>query len=131
MAENWLMEPTPPTKDFFQLLSTMQLPGAKGYGTHMGIHFSTSTTDFSLAQELQNACLIQHTNMELLINSNGKKQASKKNWNEREYQVQENVYVAQKYVKMSCDTNQFPSFLFFGPNTKPHGVRGLSKNYHI
>ena len=32
---------------------------------------------------------------------------------------------------MYCDKNQFPELTFCGPYNKPHGVRGLSKNYHI
>ena len=30
---------------------------------------------------------------------------------------------------MYCDTNQFPTLPFFGPHTKTHGARGLSKHY--
>ena len=32
---------------------------------------------------------------------------------------------------MFCNANQFPSLTFCGPHTKPHGVRGSSKNYHM
>ena len=32
---------------------------------------------------------------------------------------------------MYCDTNQLPALPFFGPHPKPHGARGLSKNYHL
>ena len=32
---------------------------------------------------------------------------------------------------MFCNTNQFPSFPFCGSHTKPHGVRGLRKHYHM
>ena len=32
---------------------------------------------------------------------------------------------------MYCDTNQFPTLTFFGSHTKPHGARGLGKNYHL
>ena len=41
----------------------------------------------------------------------------------------ENAGVAQKDIKMFCDTTQFPSLQFCGPHTKPHGVRGLSNPY--
>ena len=34
-------------------------------------------------------------------------------------------------VKISCDTNQFSESPFCGPHAKPHGVRYLSKNYHL
>ena len=32
---------------------------------------------------------------------------------------------------MLCVTKQFPSLPFCGPRTKAHGVRGLSKYYHM
>ena len=32
---------------------------------------------------------------------------------------------------MYCNTNQFPELIFSGPNSKPHGARGLSKHYHL
>ena len=36
-----------------------------------------------------------------------------------------------KYIKRFFNKNQFPSLKFCGPQTKPHGIRGLSKHYHI
>ena len=32
---------------------------------------------------------------------------------------------------MYCNTNQFTELPFCGPYSKPHGARGLSKNYHL
>ena len=32
---------------------------------------------------------------------------------------------------MYCNTNQFPSLLFCGPHSKPHGTRGLDNHYHF
>ena len=32
---------------------------------------------------------------------------------------------------MYCDTNQLPTLLFCGSHPKPHGARGLGKNYHL
>ena len=34
-------------------------------------------------------------------------------------------------MKMYCDTNKLPALPFGGPHPKPHGARGLSKNYHL
>ena len=48
-----------------------------------------------------------------------------------EYHVQDNTDVAQKYVKMYCDTNQYPTLPFCGSHTKPHVARGLSKHYNL
>ena len=60
-----------------------------------------------------------------------KKQASKRKWIGREYHVQKDADVAQKYVKCFCNANQFPLLTLRGPNKKPHGIRGLSKHYHM
>ena len=32
---------------------------------------------------------------------------------------------------MSCASTQFPALPFCDPHEKPHGVRGLSKHYHL
>ena len=50
---------------------------------------------------------------------------------DRQYHVQDNADVDLKDVKMYCNTNQFPVLSFSGPYSKPHGARGLSKNYHL
>ena len=34
-------------------------------------------------------------------------------------------------MKIYCDTKQLPELPFCGPHPKPHGTRGLSKNYHL
>ena len=60
-----------------------------------------------------------------------RKRDSKKKWTDREYYVQDDAYIAHKYVKMYCDTNQFPTLPFFGSHPKPYGERGLGKHYHI
>ena len=50
---------------------------------------------------------------------------------DREYHVQDNDDVAHKYVRIYCDTNQFPALPFCGSHPKPHGETCLSKNYHL
>ena len=52
-------------------------------------------------------------------------------WTYRQYHVEDNADVAHKYVKMYCNTNQFPALSFCGPHYKPHVTRGLSKHYHV
>ena len=52
-------------------------------------------------------------------------------WTERKYHVQDNASGELKYVKMYCNTNQFPELPFCGPHPKPHGARGLGKHYHL
>ena len=52
-------------------------------------------------------------------------------WTDRQYRVQDNADFAHKYVKIYCNTNQFPALPFCGPHSKPHSARGLSKHYHF
>ena len=52
-------------------------------------------------------------------------------WTERKYHIQDNSDVELKDVKMYCNTNQFPTLPFCGPYSKPHGARGMGKNYHL
>ena len=57
--------------------------------------------------------------------------SSKIKWTDKEYHVQDNADVSQKYVKIYCDTNQFPTLPFCGSHPKPHGERGLGNHYHL
>ena len=45
--------------------------------------------------------------------------------------MQDNADFANKYVKMYCDTNQFPELPFCGSHPKPHGARWLNKKYRL
>ena len=52
-------------------------------------------------------------------------------WTERKYHVQENASVELKCVKIYCNTNQFLALSLWGSYSKPHGARGLGKNYNM
>ena len=52
-------------------------------------------------------------------------------YTEIKYHVQDNAAVELKYVKIYCNTNQFPALPFCGPHYKPYCARGLSKHYHL
>ena len=53
-------------------------------------------------------------------------------WTDIQYNVQDNTGVSHKYVIMYCNKHQKkPALPFCGPNSKPHGARGLSKHYHL
>ena len=69
--------------------------------------------------------------MVLLIRGNTKKRFMERKGTDRQYHVQDNAYVAHKYVKMYCNTNQFPALSFCGPYSKPHGAKDLSKHNHL
>ena len=51
-------------------------------------------------------------------------------WTDRQYHVQDNADVSHQYVRIYCNTNQFPALSFCDPYSKPHGARGYSKHYH-
>ena len=55
----------------------------------------------------------------------------KRKWTYREYYVHDNTDIEHKYVKMYCNINQFSEFSFCDPHFKPHGARGLGKNYTL
>ena len=52
-------------------------------------------------------------------------------WTDREYHAQYNAADEHQDMKMYCNTSQFPELSFFGPHSKPHGAKGLSKHYHL
>ena len=68
--------------------------------------------------------------MVTLIRGN-KKRASERKCTYREYPVQDNADVAHKDENMHRNTNKFPELTFFGPHSKPHGARELSKHDHL
>ena len=50
---------------------------------------------------------------------------------DRQYHVQDSADVAHQYVRIYCNTKELIELPFCGPHYKPHGARGLSKNYHL
>ena len=84
-----------------------------------------------MAKQPQNNMSKEHRKHGVTDQGKYRKRDSKRKWTDRQYHVQDNSDVAQKYVKMYCDTNQFPALPFCGTHPKPHGARGLSKNCHL
>ena len=115
----------------FQLISSVQLPGANIYDTHTVMHTGTRTFDVSLTSELQKPLYTAARKHGVIDQGKYKKQANKQKWTKREYHVQNDADIAHKDVKMFFNKTQFPSLPFCCPHTKPHGVRGLSKHYHM
>ena len=66
-----------------------------------------------------------------LYHGKERKHYSKRKWTDRGYRVQDRKDVPHTSVKILCATTQFLVLSFFGPHKKPHGVRGLSKYYHL
>ena len=45
--------------------------------------------------------------------------------------MEHNKDIEHQEAKIYCAINQFTELKFLGPHNKPHGVRGLCKNYHM
>ena len=59
------------------------------------------------------------------------KRFTERKFTDRQYHVQYNADVAHQYVRIYCNTSQFPLLPFCGPHSKPHGPKGLIKHYHL
>ena len=115
----------------YQLMSNVQLPVPKTFYSHILMHYCTQKNYVSLAKELQKHLSKEHRKHGVFHQRKYRKIASKRKWTDREHHVQDNADVAQKDMKMYCDTNRSPPLPFFGSNPKPHVARGLSNYYHL
>ena len=66
-----------------------------------------------------------------LIKEKTIKRFIERKWTDRQYHVQDNADVSHQYVRIYCNTRQISALPSCGPHYKPHGARGLSKNYHF
>ena len=80
-----------------------------------------------MAKKLQKHLSKEHYKHRVIYHREYWKISSQRKWIERDYHVQDNADVAQKYLKMYCDTNQFPALPFCVPHQNTHGARGLIK----
>ena len=94
------------------------------------LHTSTEKKDVSLAREFKDHLEGEHHKNGVIDQGKPRKIFMNRKWTEIKYHVQDNADVELKDVTMYCNTNKFPTLPFCGPNTKPHGARGLGKNYH-
>ena len=115
----------------YQLIYNVQLPGSRKVDSQNLMYSCTPKNDVSLAKEFQNICLSMICKHGVIDNRKYRNISSKRKCAYREYHVQDNADVVHKYVKMYCDTNQFPKLTFCGSNPKPHIARGLIKHYHL
>ena len=115
----------------YKLISTVQLTVSKIFKIYILMHSCTPKNDVSLAKEFQKHLSKEHRKHGFIDQGKSKKIFSKIKFTDREYRVKDNSDAAHKYVKMYCDTNQFPTSPFCGSHTKPNGAGGLVKNYHL
>ena len=112
-------------------MSKVQLPGSVIFDSQIKIHSSTKNKDVSLANEFKDHLEGEHRKNGAVDQWKPRNIFTDRKWTERKYHVQDNASVEIKYVKMYCNTNQFPASPFCGTHYKPHGTRGLSKHYHL
>ena len=107
------------------------MKGLKKFDSQILMHPFTHKNDFSPVKQFQRYLLKEHSKHGVIDRGNERKRASKRKCIEIEYHLQDNADVAQKYVKMYCDTNQIPALPFCCPHPKTHGARGFSKHSNI
>ena len=115
----------------YQLLPTVQLPGSKIFEKQILLNSCTQQRMSVWLNNSRDICIMMIRKHGVIDQGKERKKYSKRKCKCREYHVQDNSDFAHKYVKIYCDTNQFPELSFCGSHPKPHGSRGLGKNYHI
>ena len=109
-------------------MSKVKLHGSIRFDSHIKIHTGTENKDVSLAREFKDHLEGEHHKNGVIDQVKSRKIFMNRKWTERKHHVQDNADVELKYVKMYCNTNQFPTLPFCGPHSKPHGARGIDKN---
>ena len=97
----------------------------------MQMYNGNQNNDISLAKEFQQHQKKEHRKNVVFDQVKNNKRFMERKWIDRQYHVQDNSDMAHQYGIMYCITNQFPTLKFCGPHSKPHGARGLSKQYHL
>ena len=92
------------------------------------MHSCKENSDISLSKEFQRHLSKEHRKRGVVDQVKYRKRAIKRKLTDRKYHVQDNADIAHKYVKIYCDTNQFPTLTFCGPHPKPRRERGVSLN---
>ena len=95
------------------------------------MHTGTDNKDVSLAREFKDHPEEEHRQNGAIDQGKPRKIFMERKWTEIKYHVQDNAAVELKDVKMYCNTDKFPALPFCVPHSKPHGARGMSKNYHL
>ena len=95
------------------------------------MHSCTQNNDISLAKQFQKYLSKEHRKHGVIDQGKYRKIEIKRKWTDREYHVQDNAKVTHKYVRIYCDTNQFPALPFCGQHPKPLGAKGLKKHHQL
>ena len=113
------------------MISNVQLPGSNRFYYLVQIHTSNQNNYVSLSKEFQQHLTKEHSQKWCHWSGQMQKSLIERKWTYRQYHVEDNADVAQKYVWIYFNTNQFLALPFCGTHSKPHGARELSKHYHL
>ena len=112
-------------------MSKVQLHGSVRFDSQIKMHTGTKNKYVSLAKGFKDNLEGEHCQNGSIDQGKPRKIFTERKYTERNYHVQDNAAAELKYVRMYCNTNQFPALPFYGAHTKPHGARGLSRYYHL
>ena len=112
-------------------MSKVQLPGSVIFDSQIKMNIGTENKDVSLANDFKDHLEGEHRKNGAIDQGRSRKRFMEIKWTEIKYHVQDNADLKHKYVKMYCNTNQFPELSFCVPHSKPHGARGVGKDYHL
>ena len=84
----------------YQLVSNVQLPLSKTFDSQIIMHYCTLKQYVSLHKEFQKHMSKEHRKHGVIYQGNYRKISSKRKFIDKEYHVQDNADVAQKYVKV-------------------------------
>ena len=106
----------------YQLMSNVQLPGSNRFDSHMQMNTVNQKYDVSSAKEFQQHITKDHRKNGVFGQVKYNKISMERKFTDIQYHVQDNPDVAHQYVRMYCNTNQFPALPFRVPHYKPHGA---------
>ena len=92
----------------YQLMSKVQLPGSVIFDSQIKMHTDTENKDVSLVKEFKDHLEGEHRKNGVIDQGKPRKRFTEIKWTERRYHVQDNALVELKYIKIYCNTNQFP-----------------------
>ena len=78
----------------------------------MQMHTGNQKYDVSLAKEFQHHLKKNHHKNGVFYQVKDNKKSMERKWKYGQYHIQDNADVAHQYVRMYCNTNQFPSSPF-------------------
>ena len=113
------------------LMSQIQVPGADNLHNAFAAHVCTDQGMQSLAAECKRLLSLPERVNGVVGDAKSRKREQKQKWVQQEYHIQDKLDVQHTGVNMGLKQDMFPELPFANVRPKPHGVRGLTKHYHV